>query len=117
LPAPWVETAHSSLRLQPLSASSPQHLNRRIPVDQFSALGLSKACLDMGGDGFALLKHPVFKIELLADNLERLIENLAGVLNAPDRTAKSIARCCSGFRSIVMSVPLKGTSSLPTVRW
>jgi hypothetical protein len=57
----------------------PQDLNRRVPVDQFAALGLSKACLDMGGDGLALFKHPVFKIELFADDLKGPIENLAGV--------------------------------------
>jgi hypothetical protein len=32
----------------------PQHLNRRIPIGQFAALGLSEACLDMGGDSFTL---------------------------------------------------------------
>jgi hypothetical protein len=48
----------------------PQGLNRRVPVNQFAALGLSKACLDMGRDGLALVKQPVFKIELFADDLE-----------------------------------------------
>ncbi len=57
----------------------PQLVNRRIPVDQFAALCLGKACLDMRGDGFALIEHPIFKIELLADDLKSLIENLAGI--------------------------------------
>jgi hypothetical protein len=39
----------------------------------------------MGGDGFALFKHPVFRIELLADDLKGLIENLAQVLICPGR--------------------------------
>ena len=72
-----------ALRIQLLGPPSPQHLNRRIPVDQFAAFGLTKAFLDMGGDGFALSKHPVFKIELLADDLKSLIENLAGALIRP----------------------------------
>jgi hypothetical protein len=29
---------------------------------------------------FALIEHPVFEIELLADNLEGLVQNLIGVL-------------------------------------
>jgi hypothetical protein len=65
-------------------------------------LGLSKAFRDVGGDGFALSNHPVLKIELLADSLEGLIENLAGILirSRPDRQVDD--GCCSGFRLIVM---------------
>jgi hypothetical protein len=33
----------------------------------------------MGGDVFALVRHPVFKIEVFADDLKGLIQNLAGV--------------------------------------
>jgi hypothetical protein len=58
----------------------PQHLNRGIPLDQFTALGLRKASLDMGGYRLALFGHPVFELKLLADNLERLVQYLAGVL-------------------------------------
>jgi hypothetical protein len=57
----------------------PQHLNRRIPVDQFTALGLSKARLEMGGYRFALFEHPVLEIELFTDDCERLVQDLAGI--------------------------------------
>jgi hypothetical protein len=58
----------------------PQHLNRGIPVNQFTTLGLRKARFDVGRNRFALFDHPVFEIELFADDPKRLIENLAGVL-------------------------------------
>jgi hypothetical protein len=44
----------------------PQHLNRCIPVNQFAAIGLSEASLDMGRQCFAVYKHPVVEIELFA---------------------------------------------------
>jgi len=37
----------------------PQHLNRRVAVDQFAALGLRKTFLDTDGDSFALFEPPV----------------------------------------------------------
>jgi hypothetical protein len=79
--------AHSSLRLKSLGAPLAQHLNRRVAVNQFAAFGLSKAFLEVGGDAFALFEHPVFEIQLVADNLKGLIENLLGVpIHAgPDR--------------------------------
>jgi len=67
------------LRLQPRGAPFPQHLERGIAIDQFTALGLSEAFLDVRGYRIAMFQHPVFKIQLLADNLERLIEHLARV--------------------------------------
>jgi hypothetical protein len=93
-----------------LDSPLPQHLKNHVAVDQFAALSLGEACLNIGGDGFAPLKHPVFEIELLADDLKSLIENLAGVLIPLERTAKSITRCCSGFRSIEMVCPLETNS-------
>jgi hypothetical protein len=41
----------------------------------------------MARDSLALFEHPVFQIELLADDLKSLIENLAGILirAGPDR--------------------------------
>ena len=60
--------------------ASTQHLNRGVPVDQFAAFGLSKTYLDLGGDGLTLFEHPVLKIELLANDLKSLIENLSWVL-------------------------------------
>jgi YVTN family beta-propeller protein len=79
----------------------PQDLNRRVPVDQFTALGVSKTGLDMGSDGLALLKHPVFEIELFADDLKDLIENLAGIpiklrIGQPDRSRAAVQAVCSG---------------------
>ena len=72
--------AHSSLRVQSFRAALSQHLKREVPVDQFSAFGLSEARLDMRAYSFALFNHPIFKIELLADDFERLVEDLARVL-------------------------------------
>src|ERR1039457_276498 len=77
--AACTQRAHSSLRVQPRGTPLPQHLNRGIPVDRFTALGLSKARLDMGRYGCALFEHPVFAIELFADDLERLVQDLAGI--------------------------------------
>jgi hypothetical protein len=68
-----------SLRIEALGASPPQYFHCRIPVDQFTTLGLRKAHRDVGGYFVALPKHPVFKIELLANDLESLIEDFAGV--------------------------------------
>jgi hypothetical protein len=60
----------------------------------------------MGCTGIALFEHPVFKIELLADDFKNLIDRTSpGFWYAPDRTARSITRCCSGFRSIDMVFP------------
>ena len=58
----------------------PQYLYYRIPVDQLTTLGLLKARRDVGGYFLALPEHPVLKIELLADDLERLIEDFTWVL-------------------------------------
>jgi hypothetical protein len=58
----------------------PQHLKRGIPVDQFAALGLGKARIDMSGYRVALFDHPVFELKLLADYLEGLIQDLVRVL-------------------------------------
>src|ERR1019366_5392575 len=74
------ERARSSLRLQPRGAPLTQHLHGGIPVDQFTALGLRKASLNMGGYRLALFGHSVFELKLLADNLERLVQDLAGIL-------------------------------------
>ena len=63
-----------------LGASLPQYLYSRIPVDQFTTLGLRKARRDVGGYFLALPEHLVFKIELLADDLESPIEDFTGVL-------------------------------------
>jgi hypothetical protein len=68
-----------SLRIEPLGASSPQYFHSRVPVDQFTTLGLRKTRGDVGGYFLALPEHPVFKIELLANDLESLIEDFAGV--------------------------------------
>jgi len=65
---------------RPLGPPLPQRLNSGVPVDQLAAPGLSKALFDMGGYRLALFHHPVFEIELFADNLEGLVQNLAGVL-------------------------------------
>jgi hypothetical protein len=70
----------------------PQYFCDRIPFDQVATLSLSKAHCDVGGHFLALPKHPILQIELLADDLESLIQNLAGVRYAPDRTARSITR-------------------------
>src|ERR1700687_3830303 len=76
--------AHSSsslsLRIEPLGASSAQCFYCRVPVDQFTTLGLRKTHRDVGGYFLVLPKHPVFEIELLADDFESLIEDFAGVL-------------------------------------
>jgi hypothetical protein len=66
--------------LQPLGASAAQCFYCLVPVDQFTTLGLGKARRDVGGYFLALPEHPVFEIELLADDLESLIEDFAGVL-------------------------------------
>jgi hypothetical protein len=57
-----------------------QHLNRRVAISQFSAFGLCEASLDVGGYRLAFFGHPVFELKLLADNLERLFQDLLGVL-------------------------------------
>lgn len=53
----------------------------------------------------ALFEHPVFEFKLLADDLKGLIENFARILIIADSTAKSITRCCSGFKSIDIRAP------------
>jgi hypothetical protein len=50
--------------------------------------------------GVTLLNHPVFQIELLTNNRQRLSRTSSVFWYAPDRTAKSITRCCSGLRLI-----------------
>jgi hypothetical protein len=35
-----------------------------------------KPFFNMGGEGFALFEHPVFQIELFADDLKSLIEEV-----------------------------------------
>jgi hypothetical protein len=72
--------AHSSLRLEPLGTSFPQGLYCCITVSQFTTLGLRKACCNVSGYFLALPKHPVFKLKLLADDLESLIEDFTGIL-------------------------------------
>jgi hypothetical protein len=49
---------------QSLGAPLPQHLNCRIPVNQFTALGLRKTRFDVSRHSLAPLDHPIFKIEL-----------------------------------------------------
>jgi hypothetical protein len=69
----------SSPCAHPLGAPLPQHFNRGITIDQFTALSLSEAHLDMGRYGFALFEHPVFEVKLFADDGERLFQDLAGI--------------------------------------
>jgi hypothetical protein len=104
------------LRLQPLGASLPQYFYDGIPFDQVTSLSLGKSRCDVGRHFLALPKHPVFQIELLADDLKSLIQNFAGILIRSDRTASSIMRCCSGLRSIVMGFPYLKVIFFPTGR-
>jgi hypothetical protein len=92
-PPNGIEVFHR-LRRESKRRIHPRRFNRSVrrsrnistaasPIEQFAALGLSEAFLDMGGDRPALFEHPVFQIELLADDLKGLVENLAGVTIRP----------------------------------
>jgi hypothetical protein len=70
---------HSFLRVQPQGAPLPQHLNRRMPVDQLTALSLRKARRDVSRYSFAIIAHPVLKFELFTDNGERVVQDLASI--------------------------------------
>ena len=69
---PWVK--------EPLRAPPPQHFYGRLSIREFTPFGLSETHGDMGGYFVALLQHPIFKVKLLADDLEGLIENIAWIL-------------------------------------
>ena len=55
-----------------IGAPLPQNLHRLISIDQFATPGLCKALGYVGGHFLPLNEHPVFKIELLADDLKGL---------------------------------------------
>lgn len=80
MPAGLAETPRSFRRFKPLGAPLAEHPDRGVPVDQLSALGLRKTGGNMRGNRLALFEHPFFKIKLLANDLECLGEDLAGIL-------------------------------------
>ena len=57
-----------------------QHLDRRFPVHQLASPSLGKSRGDLRGHGLALFTLPMFEVELLADDLESLVENLVRIL-------------------------------------
>ncbi len=57
-----------------------QHLDGRLTVHEFAALRLRKTRGNMGRHRFALLRQPIHAVKLCAEDLERLIKHLAGVM-------------------------------------
>ena len=79
MPAGLAETHRSFPRFKAFGAPLAEHPDRHVPVGQLSALRLRKAGGNMRGDRLALFEHPFFQIKLLADDLECLGEDLAGI--------------------------------------
>lgn len=71
--------AHS-LGASAFRATLTQHFHRFVPIHRLAPFGLCKPCGDLSSHRLAFRDHPILKIELFANDLERAIKNLIGGL-------------------------------------